>query len=88
MSTDRDCPEGKLEESDEGAIQIAVSRQGGIVRLDFGCTVAWLGLPPKEAADLAILLLMHATNGASIQIIIGRGPVSAAEPEAPKEGGL
>ena len=39
--------------------------ENGIVRVEFGKPVAWLGLPPPEARQLAALLLRHAerSNG-------------------------
>jgi hypothetical protein len=39
---------------------IAYDKLNGIVRVEFGKPVAWLGLPPPEAIQLAKLLLHHA----------------------------
>lgn len=57
-----DFPQGKLNDSDEGALRMAIGydARDGIVRVDFGKPVAWLGLPPPEAVGLARLLLRHA----------------------------
>lgn len=55
-------PQGKLNDSDEGALKLAVAydKLNGVVRVDFGKPVTWLGLPPPEARALALLLLDHA----------------------------
>jgi hypothetical protein len=55
-------PQGKLNDTDEGEIRMAIAydKFDGIVRLEFGKPVAWLGLPPPEAIQLAEKLLWHA----------------------------
>jgi hypothetical protein len=55
-------PMPALSDDDEGALKMAVGRDdvNGIVRVDFGTPVTWLGLPPPEAIQLARLLLRHA----------------------------
>ena len=55
-------PQGKLNDHDEGALKIGVAydKMDGIVRVEFGKPVAWLGLPPPEAIELAKLLMRHA----------------------------
>lgn len=55
-------PRGKLDDSDEGALKIGIAydKHNGIVRVDFGKPVAWLGLPPSEAINIARSLLHHA----------------------------
>ena len=55
-----DFPHGKLDEHDEGAINIAVTHDKGVVRIVFGSPVAWLGLPPDQALALASLITKHA----------------------------
>lgn len=57
-----DFPEGKVAASDEGAIQFGVTNKDGKVILDFGTPVAWIGMNPQHAADLASLLLKHARD--------------------------
>lgn len=49
-------PEGKLNEGDEGELRFAVYRRSGNVILDFGKPLAWVGLPPNTARQLAALL--------------------------------
>lgn len=55
-------PQGKLNDHDEGAIKIGVAydRLNGIVHVEFGKPVAWLGLPPPEAVEFAKLILKNA----------------------------
>jgi hypothetical protein len=59
-------PQGKLDDTDEGALRMGVAydRLNGVVRVQFGKPVAWLGLPPPEARRLAQMLLLHAGPGA------------------------
>lgn len=49
-------PEGKLDESDEGEIRIAIGRKDGKVVIDFGTPVKWIGFTPKLARQLAELI--------------------------------
>jgi hypothetical protein len=59
-----DFPEGQMNKTDEGAVQFAVGVQGGKVVLDFGTPVAWVGMNPQQAADLATLILKRAREAA------------------------
>jgi hypothetical protein len=53
-----DFPEGKLNEDDEGGLQMRVGSdpKNNKVILDFGSPVHWIGLDPEGAQDLARLL--------------------------------
>lgn len=57
-----DFPQGQLSDDDQGGIKIGIAydKLDGIVRIEFGKPVAWLGLPPPEAIELAKHLLRHA----------------------------
>lgn len=60
-----DFPEGKLNEDDEGGIQVALSHADTpdgrrVVRIDFGKPIAWLGLPRLRALEFARLIIEHA----------------------------
>ena len=57
-----DFPQGQLSDDDQGGIRmgIAYDRLNGIVRIEFGKPVAWLGLPPPEAVAFARLILKNA----------------------------
>lgn len=58
-------PQGKMDDTDEGEIGIVITydKLNGVVRIDFGKPVAWLGLPPQGATELAHLLLKCAEVG-------------------------
>ncbi len=49
-------PQGKLTKQDEGSIQFAIGEKDGKVVLDFGTPVAWIGMTPQEACDIASAL--------------------------------
>ncbi len=51
-------PRGKADAEDEGEIHMALAADhgNGIVRLMFGKSIAWLGLPCIQARELARLL--------------------------------
>lgn len=71
-----DFPEGQLSKSDEGSIQFAIGVKDGKVVLDFGTPVAWVGMNPQQAADLASNLLKRAreagrANGQHVSFTIG-----------------
>ncbi len=53
-------PEGKLTESDEGEIAFGITHKKGKVVLSFGKPVAWIGLGPAQATELAGLIRKHA----------------------------
>jgi hypothetical protein len=55
-----DFPHGKLNADDEGALNIAISRENGVVRIDFGEPTAWIGLPPELALEFASVIVKHA----------------------------
>lgn len=55
-----DYPQGKLDEFDEGGLNIMISSHQGVVRLDFGKKTAWIGLPPDEALAFASVIVKHA----------------------------
>lgn len=70
-------PEGKLTKQDEGAIQFGVSAKDGKVVLDFGKPVAWIGMNPQQAADLAADLFKWARlagmqKGEVVSLDLGR----------------
>lgn len=55
-------PEGRISESDEGDLTLAVSRddKNGVVIIDFGKSVSWIGLPPDRAAAFAEAIRRYA----------------------------
>ena len=54
--------EGRLHKDDEGDLAMAITadHQNGVVILDFGKRVKWLGLPPDQAVRLAESLIASA----------------------------
>jgi hypothetical protein len=55
-------PYGKASDDDEGELRMAlgVDHGNGIVRVEFGKPIAWLGLPAQQARELGALLLARA----------------------------
>jgi hypothetical protein len=59
-------PHGKLDQSDEGGLTIAIGSQldpgsnDTVVRVEFGKKVAWIGLPSKQAIEFALTIMKHA----------------------------
>ena len=77
-----DYPDGKINESDEGGIQIAIGRENNRVVVHFGKPTAWIGFDQAKAVEFAVTILKHA--GANIQVTLGeqpRGDSQAAERE-------
>lgn len=60
-------PRGKLHESDEGELRLGVTVDQGTVIVVFGKPVAWLGLTPQMARDLAATLLERADEAGQAQ---------------------
>lgn len=58
----KDHPRGMLTPTDEGGIRFAVGSKNGVVVVDFGSPVAWVGMPPAEARQLAASLVKHADH--------------------------
>lgn len=57
--TDR-FPEGRLTESDEGEIRIAVGVEKGKIVLHFGEPTMWVGMTPEQAVEIAGLMIQKA----------------------------
>lgn len=55
-------PHGKIDEHDEGALKIGIAYNdsAGIVQIEFGKSVAWLGLEPAHAIEFAKAVLRKA----------------------------
>ena len=60
----KDYPQGKLDEFDEGGLNIAVSHeirgQHRVVRVDFGKPLAWLAMDAETTMAFASLIVKHA----------------------------
>jgi len=64
-----DYPRGSAGPTDDGGLKLGITNWEGVVRLDFGTPVAWIGLPPDEAIEFAKLILKYA-GVKSIKIIL------------------
>lgn len=55
-------PDGKLDDDDQGAINLAITADfnSGVIGLDFGTLVAWVGFGPTQAREMAAKLLHYA----------------------------
>lgn len=58
----KDFPRGKLNDSDEGGLRIAIGVQDRTIMIDFGTPTVWIGLDKQTAIALANSLLEKA-NG-------------------------
>lgn len=69
-------PQGKLNEADEGEIQIAIAadKSKGKVIVNFGKEVAWIGMNSAEAIGLGELLIHKAQElGTVLETVSGGG---------------
>jgi len=57
-------PKGKIREDDEGELRLAVAHDNdkGVVIVDFGKPVVWIGLPADDAVEFANTILKHAKD--------------------------
>ena len=53
-------PDGKLNDTDEGELCLAIGRRNGLVSMQFGKPIAWFSFPPTQAREMAQALLTHA----------------------------
>ena len=53
-------PRGKLDDTDEGELTMAVTRTNDVIYVDFGKSIEWFAMSPEEAIGLAQLLMQHA----------------------------
>jgi len=73
-----DFPQGKLNQHDEGGLQIAIALEGETVTLRFGKQISWIGLPRAEAVQFALVILKRAT-GAKKLTITDEEPADASD---------
>jgi len=53
-------PQGKIQENDEGEIQLAVGvEQNANVFIDFGIPVKWVAFPPEQAFEVANIIALN-----------------------------
>lgn len=55
-------PQGKLTDTDDGEIGIAIGRKDGKIVMDFGKPTAWIGFDADQADQIAESLRVHAQS--------------------------
>lgn len=62
-----DFPDGSIDETDEGEIQIAVAadEENKLVHLSFGTPVEWMSMKPQQAVEIAQALIKNARKVAT-----------------------
>lgn len=60
LGATKDYPRGKLNQHDEGGLQIAIGVQDKTVIIDFGTPTTWIGLDKHTALALANSLIEKA----------------------------
>ena len=60
----REWPEGRIEGTDDGQIVFKLSSdpETGVIKVDFGKPVTWVGMSPNDAVQVAQLLIKHARS--------------------------
>jgi hypothetical protein len=53
---------GRLNETDEGELQLAIGEENGRVVMNFGKPVAWIGFTPEQAMEIALSLMQHSNK--------------------------
>lgn len=61
LGATNEFPGGKLNDVDEGELQFLIGAKDGIVFLDFGKNVSWIGMSPEDAVELAEGLIKSAS---------------------------
>jgi len=56
----RNYPEGKLNDYDEGELALKIGIEKRTVAIDFGKPTQWIALPPDQAVEFALLIIKHA----------------------------
>ncbi len=71
----RSWPEGRINSDDEGELAMACTadKEHGVVVLDFGKPVKWVGLPPQEAVRMAEILIAKAREVAKGPLVVNVG---------------
>jgi len=64
-----DFPQGKLNPTDEGGLQVMIGNKDGAVIITFGTPVAWFGMPNSEAIDFAKKIMKQA-GVKSVKVIL------------------
>lgn len=65
-------PDGKLNDADEGELQIKIGTDElkTVVIIELGKPVAWIGMPPQQAVELAQTLIKHARAASKVPLVV------------------
>ncbi len=58
-------PDGKLDDYDDGELELGITHQDGKVVMSFGIPIVAMGMSPNEARDIAASLLRNAAAAES-----------------------
>jgi len=61
-------PEGRLNETDEGALVVMIGHERGKVVMQFASPTAWIGFNPNQAMDIAQALIQHAREAGIVGV--------------------
>jgi hypothetical protein len=53
-------PEGKINDTDEGELKLAVSARKGVVIMEFGKSIEWIGFGPDDVDEIILVLKKYA----------------------------
>ena len=61
-------PNGRLNETDEGALAVMIGHENGKVVMQFASPTAWIGFTPEQAMDIAQMLITHARQAGIVGV--------------------
>lgn len=64
MNDELPVPPNGTDVNEGGQVNITIIAEAGNVKINFGKTVAWIGMTPKQAIGLASLIIKHAIDAA------------------------
>ncbi|AMV20438.1 hypothetical protein VT03_21245 [Planctomyces sp. SH-PL14] len=71
----REYPNGRLNASDDGEVAFKIGGDGerGVVVIDFGKPVTWVGMTPQQAVEMAQLMIKNAREVSKepLRVVIG-----------------
>ena len=61
-------PNGRLSDTDEGALAVMIGHENGKVVMQFASPTAWIGFTPEQAMDIAQTLISHARKAGIVGV--------------------
>jgi len=52
--------DGKIDNTDDGELNIEISTRNGNVKMNFGKKITWLAMSPEDTLEFATILMRHA----------------------------